>query len=120
MSKTLDTIRQLPHVLDDLVLTHRSVHLAIHDPFWHARILDLEQAIQQKLNCVERFAVPANQAVGFLGIDLQSRIAALAPRLFDLHDKAEIAEHGIEQLSRIRAGLNVVAHQRVLPLRFAA
>jgi hypothetical protein len=36
-----------------------------------------------------------------------------------LHDETKVAEHGVEELFRIHLGLDLIAHQRALPFRFA-
>ena len=64
--------------------------LAIHNDFLSILVPGLQQAVKQKLNGFERFAVAPNQATAFLGINLQRRVATLIPGLLDLHHETEI------------------------------
>src|SRR5262249_4119008 len=72
--------------------------LAIDDYFLSILVPGLQQPVKQKLDGLQSFAVPSNQATTFLGINLQRWVATLIPGLLDLHNETEIAQHRIEQL----------------------
>ena len=58
-------IGQFSHPLHDAVFAHGAVMFAIDDNLFGIFIFSLEQAVQQKLDGLERFTVTANQAAAF-------------------------------------------------------
>jgi len=57
---------------------------------------DRNDTVAEELHRIERISIAANQPIGFLGVNLQRRIAAFAPRLLDLHHKPKVTEHRVE------------------------
>ena len=90
------TLCEFADALHDVVFAHRAVHLAIDHNFLRVFVLRLQEAVEQKLQRFERFAVAPNQPVTFLGVNLQDQIARFVLRLFDLNDEAEITKDGVE------------------------
>ncbi len=73
---------------------------AIDNDLFGILIFSLEQTVQQKLHGLERFAITANQATAFFGINLERQIAAFISGFLDLDDETEITENGVEQFLR--------------------
>ncbi len=69
---------------------------AIDNDLFGIFVFSLEQTVQQKLNGLERFAIAADQAATFLGVNLERQVAAFVFHLLDLDNKTEITEHGVE------------------------
>src|SRR6266581_9368109 len=90
-------------MLHDFVFAHRAIHLAIDDHFGRVFIFCLKKPIEKKLDRLQGFPVASNQAPALLGVNLQGGVAALAACFLDLHDKAEITEHGVEKFFSVRA-----------------
>src|SRR5262245_43691611 len=76
-------LRQLTHPLHDPVFAHGAIMFAIDNDFFGVLVSGLKQAIQQKLNGLERFTVASDQPPAFLGVNLQRRVAAFVGSLLN-------------------------------------
>jgi hypothetical protein len=70
--------------------------LAIDNHFRRVLVFCLDQAVEQKLDRLQRLAVASDEGVAFLHVNLEGRVAAIAQRFVDLHHETEVTEHGVE------------------------
>src|SRR4030095_11948461 len=73
---------------------------AIDDDFFGVLVSGLQQAIQQKLNGLERLAIASDEPPAFLGVNLQRWVAAFVGGLFDVDPENEGPKHCGQQIFR--------------------
>src|SRR5438477_13213906 len=82
-----DSLGQFTDALDETVFAHGTIMFAIDDNPFSVLVFWLKQAIEQKLNSFERFALAADQAPDFFRVDLEGEVTAIILYLVDFHDK---------------------------------
>ena len=97
-----DVIRDLPGSLDEAILTVFAVVLDVDLNAGGFGVFRLEDAIEEKLDILEDFAVAPDEAILLRGVDLEED-KALALLLVDFADKAEVSKHGVEDILGGRA-----------------
>ncbi len=84
---TLDRIRKMANFRNEDVVSHRSMMINIDN---HARrfgIAGLENAIKEELQVVQRLLAPTNEALGFVGENLEN-FMPFALLFFNFENKA--------------------------------
>ena len=85
--------------LQERVVAHVAMVFDIDDHARHLRVRGLEQAIQEKLDVVERLATAADEEWRLVRVNLENEIA-VAVLLLDVERKAEVTQDRIEQFLR--------------------